>query len=205
MLMLGEGVTVMSVVVGLRVAVGVVFFLAAASKSSRRGRADFRIAVGAFVPGAGGRWAGVLVVVTVAAEWAVVVLLAVPVRGASVAGFGLAGAALAVFTVVLVWGLRRGVSAPCRCFGSSARPVSGVQVVRNVLLLTLAVLGLYVCVTAGGGRVPVAGLWVSAGAGALLGAVLSVFDDLAGLFITASPPRRLMTGREAVTRREFPR
>ncbi|MGW7440879.1 MauE/DoxX family redox-associated membrane protein, partial [Streptomyces sp. NPDC054849] len=151
-------------VVGLRVAVGVVFFLAAVSKTSRWGRADFRIAVQAFVPGVGGRSVGVLAVLAIIVEWAVVVLLAVPVRGVGVAGFGLAGVALSVFTVVLVLALRRGMSASCRCFGSSVRPVSGVQLVRNLMLMALTVLGLAACLAVDGGGAGAAVLWVSAGA-----------------------------------------
>ena len=64
-----------------------------------------------------------------------------------VAGLPYAGwAAIALlvgFTVFLVLALLRGVEAPCACFGSmSSRPVTWWSVVRNVLLVALAVVSL---------------------------------------------------------------
>ncbi|MGW7440878.1 hypothetical protein, partial [Streptomyces sp. NPDC054849] len=70
------------------------------------------------------------------------------------------------------------------------------------MLMALTVLGLAACLAVDGGGAGAAVLWVSAGAGVVLGAVMSVFDELAGLFFTSSPARSRMTGR--VTRREFP-
>jgi uncharacterized membrane protein len=56
-----------------------------------------------------------------------------------------AGVLLAVFTAFLVFRLARHSSEPCRCFGeASNRPVSPLNVVRNVVLL-----GAAVAVTAG--------------------------------------------------------
>jgi hypothetical protein len=62
-----------------------------------------------------------------------------------IAGFRWAGVAAAVllagFTAVLVWRLRRHDATPCGCFGEvSARPVSGLSLVRNLVLVGAAVI-----------------------------------------------------------------
>jgi Methylamine utilisation protein MauE len=50
-----------------------------------------------------------------------------------------AGALLVVFTVALVRHLAQGRRPPCACFGTGGRPISWWSVVRNLALLTLAV------------------------------------------------------------------
>jgi hypothetical protein len=62
-----------------------------------------------------------------------------------IAGFRWAGAAAAVllvgFTAVLGWRLRRHDATPCGCFGEvSARPVSALSIVRNLVLVGAAVI-----------------------------------------------------------------
>jgi hypothetical protein len=74
-------------------------------------------------------------------------VLELAVGVALVAGVSYAGGAAIVllggFTVFLVMALLRGVEAPCACFGSlSTRPVSWWSVVRNVVLIALAVASL---------------------------------------------------------------
>jgi hypothetical protein len=50
---------------------------------------------------------------------------------------------LAFFTTFLIGRLRAGVRAPCACFGSSrAQPISVRDVIRNLLLMALAVVSL---------------------------------------------------------------
>ena len=64
----------------------------------------------------------------------VALLLIVPPAGALAALVS-----LAFFTTFLVGRLRAGVRAPCACFGSSrARPISARDVIRNLLLMALA-------------------------------------------------------------------
>lgn len=54
-----------------------------------------------------------------------------------------AAALLAGFTMVVWRRLRAGDTAPCGCFGElSRRPVSAATVLRNVVLLALAVAGM---------------------------------------------------------------
>jgi hypothetical protein len=70
-------------------------------------------------------------------------------------------ALLAGFTTYLVRAVRRGVEAPCNCFGSrGAQPVSSVEIVRNASLLLAAA----VAATSAGPR------WPGAGSCALVGA-----------------------------------
>ena len=64
----------------------------------------------------------------------VALLLIVPPAGALAALVS-----LAFFTTFLIGRLRSGVRAPCACFGSSrARPISARDVIRNLLLMALA-------------------------------------------------------------------
>lgn len=73
------------------------------------------------------------------AEVAIVaLLLIVPAAGAIAALV-----TLAFFTTFLIGRLRAGVRAPCACFGSArALPMSGADVLRNALLVVLALASL---------------------------------------------------------------
>jgi methylamine utilization protein MauE len=98
------------------------------------------------------------------------------------AGFGLAAGMLAAFTLAIARAVRGGVRAPCRCFGASSTPMGRPHLVRNGLLLAVAVVGL-----AGALLGPVAspGLGVAAVAilpGLVAGALVMSFDDLVALF-----------------------
>jgi hypothetical protein len=113
--------------------------------------------------------------------------------GTSLAGTALTGAALAsavALTTVLTAGVavavRRGVAAPCACFGSRSRaPLSGVHLTRNACLLAILAAG------AGGAvfdRWPpspaVAAL--AAVAGGVSALLITHLDDLTALFGTAA-------------------
>ena len=68
----------------------------------------------------------------------VALLLIVPPAGAIAALIS-----LAFFTTFLIGRLRAGVHAPCACFGASkAQPISAVDVIRNLLLMALAIVSL---------------------------------------------------------------
>src|SRR5215467_655811 len=66
-------------------------------------------------------------------------LLAVP--RTALAGFVLAGAVLALFTVVIARTIRRGLNVPCPCFGVSTVPVGPQHVIRNLILISVSVIG----------------------------------------------------------------
>ena len=81
-----------------------------------------------------------------AASWAVALLeppvavLAV-VPGTAAAAMVLATVLLLAFTAVLAAALRRGTETGCHCFGASTEPVSVRHIVRNLVLLALALTG----------------------------------------------------------------
>ena len=112
-----------------RVVVGLVLVAAGALKLANR---DWTAqAVGFGTP----RWLAPVV------PWVEIVLgaLLVPGVGMPVTAF-LAAVLLAVFTVLVAIRVAQGSTAPCACFGSlSADPVGPSTVVRNVVLLALAV------------------------------------------------------------------
>ncbi|GAA3441500.1 MauE/DoxX family redox-associated membrane protein [Planomonospora venezuelensis] len=169
-------------VVAVRCALFVVF--AASLVSKVRSRASFT-SFAASLPGFGvpGGRAGGSAAAVVAAEFSVLVLLLLP--GAVPAGFALAAVLLTVFSAAMALALRRGVRAPCRCFGASAAPVSGRHVARNLVLASAA---LAAGTLSAAVRQPThpAGLAIAATAGAVLAVLVIMLDDIAGLF-TASP------------------
>ncbi|MFB7175723.1 MauE/DoxX family redox-associated membrane protein [Streptomyces sp. NPDC056254] len=181
--------------VAIRAALGVVFALAATSKIRPGGLAPFRAALGALVPAT--RAAAPLAVLVIATECAVVTLLAWPSPSATAAGLALAACALVAFTTAIATALRHGKTAPCRCFGASARPLSHTQLGRNSLLLALAGTGLAVWPSASNKAGGSAGMWIALATGVLLGAALTAFDDLTELFTTPTPVRQPPTGTTA--------
>jgi hypothetical protein len=116
---------------------------------------------------------------SVGAEALVVVLLAIPVRGAGVAGFAVAAGLLGVFTGAIVSSLRRGNLAPCRCFGASSTPLGRRHVFRNAALVSVALLGFAAALVPG--TAGIGGLLVAGAAGMVVGVTVTAFDDIAAL------------------------
>ena len=81
-------------------------------------------------------------VATMVAEVLVVLGLAVG-HQASPAGFGLAVVLLTLFSAVLVSALRRREGVSCNCFGTSERPISWYDLMRNGALLACCAAGLW--------------------------------------------------------------
>ncbi|MEU5866925.1 MULTISPECIES: MauE/DoxX family redox-associated membrane protein [unclassified Nonomuraea] len=164
------------VAVGCRVLLVIVFAVALASKvSGREAWRRFATSVTDMTT-----WRSPAVPFAVAAgEAAVIVLTAVPLGWAGAAGFTLAAVLLGGFTVATLLVMRRGAAVPCRCFGASETPLGVPHVVRNLVLVSLAVLGLVA--TAGSGAADV-GIAVLAGLlGAALGVLFTRWDDLVSL------------------------
>ncbi|MFD2417283.1 MauE/DoxX family redox-associated membrane protein [Amycolatopsis pigmentata] len=160
---------------GLRGLFVVVFLVSSWSKAANpRAFTDSIRAMRLLPPGVVPAVAGVVM----AAETAVWLLLITPL---AVAGFALAAVMLAAFTVAIVLALARGAAAPCRCFGTSSAPLEGRHVVRNVVLLGLAGLGVVFTLMATDSLGP-AGLVVAAGGGAVPGVLVATLDDLVELF-----------------------
>lgn len=169
------------VVVGLRSLIVLVFAVSVASKlRGRRAYAEFVAATGRLSPRpVAGTAVWRLAAWVVAAELAVPVLLLVPVTASL--GFAVAAALLVALTGAILLALRRGERAPCRCFGSAEQPLGYPQVVRNLVLLAVCVLGLV------GGQLPVAapdpaGALLAVVAGAVAATVVVMADDIAALF-----------------------
>ncbi|SEG95342.1 hypothetical protein SAMN05444920_10943 [Nonomuraea solani] len=119
-------------------------------------------------------------VATAAAEAGVIVLAAVPVRWAGSAAFVLATGLLGCLTVAVVLVVRRGAQVPCRCFGATETPMGTPHVVRNLLLVATALLGLAGSLV--GGSFDPALTVVIALFGAVLGLLMARWDDLVSLF-----------------------
>jgi len=106
---------------------------------------------------------------------------------AEMAATGLCAAALmAVLTAGVAVAVRRGVTAPCACFGSGGRaPLGGVHLARNAYLLAVLVTGV---ASAGLQRWQpgVAAAVLAASAGGVSALLLTRLDDVAALFRTAA-------------------
>jgi hypothetical protein len=171
---------------GCRCAVGLVFVASILGKArGRKPYADFVRATGRLGSGWLTSWipAGVLAGGVIAAEAAVVVLLVPP--GSTWVGFVLAGLLAVAFAAAVAAALRRGDHAPCNCFGVSARPISRVHLVRNVVLVAVAALGLAADGVAVDPAEP-AGVVAAVVAGVVVAAVVVRADDLAELFQPAA-------------------
>ncbi|MFI7464923.1 MauE/DoxX family redox-associated membrane protein [Nonomuraea sp. NPDC049646] len=148
-----------------------VFALALASKvTSRTAWREFVESVRAMRV-ARGEAARPVAVAAAVAEALVVVLAAIPLSWAGTAAFVLAAGLLACLTVAIVLVVRRGAAVTCRCFGASTTPMGVPHVVRNLVLLAVALLGL-------------AGAAAAQPADLALAAIVGVFGAVAGLLMS---------------------
>ena len=128
----------------------------------------------------------------VAALCATALIMAFLPRPGAPSGPALTGAALAgaaalatVLTAGVAVAVRRGVTAPCACFGSGGRsPLSGVHLTRNAALLAILVAG---AASLGLERWPPgpAAAALAAAIGGVAALLLTRLDDLTMLFRTA--------------------
>jgi hypothetical protein len=120
--------------------------------------------------------------------WAVVSTVA-PLPGGYQIGFATLSAAalvLAVLSCGVALALRRGTNAHCACFGATERPLRGLHLVRNGVLLLVAASALVFLVITRGDDVESVGAVLGMTSGAIAGAVVIRLDDVVDLFI---PPR----------------
>lgn len=163
-----------------RVLLGVVFAVSAATKLMAPrpfARSLRRMGV---LPG---RLVRIVVPVVIGTETLIVLLLAAPLTASASIAFVVAAGLLVTFTLAIVVSVRRGHQEPCRCFGRSTVPLGTRHVVRNMMLLAVAIVGFGGSV-AGGGASPGV-LVVAAVAGLVLGGLATVYDDIVGLFLPA--------------------
>ncbi|MET8764840.1 MauE/DoxX family redox-associated membrane protein [Lentzea sp. NPDC004782] len=115
----------------------------------------------------------------VAAEAAAAGLLLLPHRGA-VAGFTLVILLCVLFAVVIESSVRRDIRVACPCFGASADLLNRRHLVRNGLLVAVAVVGLAGVDTAPPGFVDAL---VGAVTAVFVAAVVIRFDDVAEILV----------------------
>lgn len=156
-----------------------VLFLASAvgKLRSRAAYARFTAATARLAPG--GPPARRVAAAVVAAELAVVPLVAFP--GTVLLGFGLALALLTGFTLAILAALRRNDRAPCACFGGAHGRLGYGQVLRNLILLACAVLGAVAAAVADPPGDP-AGVLLAVGGGAVAALLVAFADDIVDLF-----------------------
>jgi hypothetical protein len=170
---------------------------AAAKLHSRTTYRDYRAGLAATRLLGSGRLLAVTVVSLAGAEAAaaaILALAAVLVMTRMTGAFPLAEAGMAVaaaLSAVLAAGvaavIRRGIRAPCRCFGGSpARPLGRAHLIRNLCLTAALAAGLAGSLVAPGRIAPPTAA-VAAAAGLVVGLVLIRWDDLAALFAPISP------------------
>ena len=171
---------------------------ATAKLRSRRAYRDFRAGLAATAL-VGRPLTGLVAAMLAAAEAVVAALCATALimaflpRPAGLAGPALTGAALAgaaalaaVLTAGVAVAVRRGVTAPCACFGSADRsPLSGVHLARNAGLLVVLAAG---AASVGLERWPAgpAAAALAAATGGVSALLLTRLDDLTALFRTAA-------------------
>lgn len=172
--------------IGCRSAVTVVFLLAVAGKTLGSGAfAEFVRSVGQMraVPGS---WVMAVARATVAAEALVALLMIAPTGSSVTVGFGLAAVLTVLVSVTVVRVLRSGRRTVCRCFGRSNRPIGIEHLVRNAVLLLLALTGLVS--NPRGGWTTGTGLTPVILAGLFIGLIIASFDDLTHLVLPDTPP-----------------
>ncbi|MFE3456544.1 MauE/DoxX family redox-associated membrane protein [Nocardiopsis aegyptia] len=186
--------------IACQVLLALVFCVSAVSKVRGRAAFDgFVTAVRRLAP----RWAvgsapavRRLSVALVLAEAGTVLLLLVP--GWSRAGLAAAALLLAAFSAAVARVLRADERVACRCFGASAVPLRPVHLVRNLVLLAAAVVGLAPALAS----VPLpepGAVAASAAAGAFGGLLVVLIDDIVLLFSPLVP--RSATPHDRVRRR----
>ena len=72
----------------------------------------------------------------VTAEAASLTLLVLPATAAL--GLAAAGCVVAFFAGATGWLIRRGITVPCQCFGTSTKPMGAAELVRNLLLTAVS-------------------------------------------------------------------
>ena len=118
-------------------------------------------------------------VASAAVEAVIVVCLLVPAPALGLIGFVLSAGLLAVFAYAITAVVRRKQAIACRCFGASTTPLSVRHIVRNGILVAIAILGAVATIGSAAAQLPVA---IMAGViGAVLGMLVAAMDDLVAL------------------------
>jgi hypothetical protein len=119
-----------------------------------------------------------------ASEGAVVILLAWPATASW--GFAAGLSLLGALTIGAGIAIGRGQRVECRCFGSTAKPMGATELIRNGILIAVALAGLTAGLSAQHGPVSAVGMTLTVGI-AWLGGLLIVGWDEISYLITADP------------------
>jgi hypothetical protein len=131
------------------------------------------------LPVAAARWPRSSATLVLVVQGACIPLIAVPMT--RIAGSLLAILVLVGFIIVIGVSLRRGSSEPCHCFGGSHdRPMSTVDVARNLLLVAVAGIGVVGTARVGVDASPI-GLTVAVAAGLAVAGAIVFLNDLVWL------------------------
>lgn len=169
---------------GCRTLIGLVFLVAAGTKFRDFG--GFTESVRRLAPILS-RYVKPMARLVIGFETGIVALLVTPWTDGWCAGLAVALGLDALFTIAIVLALRRGDTEPCHCFGSStSRPLSAVDVVRDIALAVVASAGLAsaAMMPASAGQLRTGGSLLAGVAGALGAALLILLDDMVGLFVS---------------------
>ena len=185
------------VLLGLAAVLGLVFGVSAWSKvRSAAAQRAFAASLRPLIPDrVGGAVAGALtaaevVVALCLAATAVAVLVELPgARTFGIVAMLLAAGLCAALTVGVAVTVRRHLNVRCACFGAAERQLSGRHVVRNAILLAVALAGLGTAAAGPTTPVAVAGAVVGVGAGAVAALILIRLDDVVDLFVPVRTTR----------------
>ncbi|KZB86104.1 MauE/DoxX family redox-associated membrane protein [Amycolatopsis regifaucium] len=188
---------------------GLVLLISAVSKvRGKAAYAEFVASVPAF--GVPARWTPLFAKVTVAAEFLIAASLmpsaALAASGSgrwlAMAGLVLAAGLFGVLTAAVWRAVARRTGAVCRCFGPARTVLAHRHVVRNALLLLVALAGLVAMSYVSTVDVAEPAAVVLAAAVGAIGAVAVVrFDDLADLFAGSVPQGAGVRRRKPASRR----
>jgi hypothetical protein len=168
--------------VGCATLLGVLFGSAVFAKLPGKRFRGFAASSGllTILPAATRHAAAVVTVVTevvITVTTAAFVLTRTPWLG--LAGFGVATALLAVFSVAIGIALKRGDHRPCRCFGVTAAPLGPIHLYRNSAMIVAAIVG---AAASGSTAIAPAGLLIAVFTGCCGAAIAIRLDDIAAVF-----------------------
>ncbi|MFD6181487.1 MauE/DoxX family redox-associated membrane protein [Streptomyces goshikiensis] len=178
--------------IGTRCLIGTVFLVSSLSKSAgRRAFEEFVGAVRAMPLPLGPLPTGPVAGGVLLAESAVAGLLLAPSpEAAVVSGFVLASGLLAVFTSGILLAVRRGSATPCRCFGASATPMGVIHALRNGVLLTASLTGIWAVAALHPAAADPRATVAAGFTGLVTAGLVAAWDAIAELFRPVTAPRR---------------
>lgn len=171
-------------VIGARAMLFVIFVASFTGKARSRAAftafADSLAGFGLRGTGLQARTAGIVI----AAEGAAAVLIALPFT--AIWGLAAGGLIITVFTAKAAMARRQGLRPVCNCFGFSKSALGARHIMRNGLIIAVAMAGLLAELASGRTHLGVAPVVLATGIAVIAGTGIVVWDDLAALL---GPPQ----------------